>query len=61
MDVDPNLKARNFVKDKFKFGSKDKDLAKTIKKGKGTMPGFKKLKDKEINDLIAFIRSLKKK
>lgn len=55
------LKARNFVKGKYKFGSKDKELAKSIKKGKGKMPGFKKLTNDEVTNLIAFIRSLKKK
>jgi len=40
----------------------DAELTKIIAKGKGKMPAFdKKLKEEEINKLVAFIRELAKK
>jgi mono/diheme cytochrome c family protein len=40
----------------------DAQLTETITKGKGKMPAYDgKLKDTEIKDLVAFIRSLAKK
>lgn len=57
-----NPKPNNFTKGVFKYGSKDQDLVKTIKNGKGVMPAWGAiLKDKDINDLVGYIRTLKKK
>jgi mono/diheme cytochrome c family protein len=40
----------------------DADLTQIIEDGKGKMPGYKgKLTDAQIKDLVAFIRTLKKK
>jgi cytochrome c6 len=40
----------------------DAQLSEVITKGKGKMPGFEeRLKDTEIKDLVAFVRSLAKK
>lgn len=56
-----NPKPRNFVEGKFKYGSKDADLAKLIKNGKGTMPPWKAvLNDKQVDDVVSYIRTLKK-
>lgn len=55
------LKARDLTTEKFKFGETDAALTKTITKGNGKMPGFKQLKANEVNDLIEFIKSLRKK
>lgn len=52
------LKARDFSKGKFKYGSKDADLIKIIKKGKGSMPAYKKMSDKDLKNVIHYIRSL---
>jgi cytochrome c6 len=39
----------------------DAQLTEVVEKGKGKMPGYAgKLKDAEIKDLVAYIRSLKK-
>jgi cbb3-type cytochrome c oxidase subunit III len=57
-----NPKPRNFVEAKFKYGSDDASLHKTIANGKGVMPAWKAiLKDKQIDDVIAYIRTFKKK
>lgn len=57
-----NPKPRNFVEAKFKYGSDDASLFKTISAGKGVMPPWKGiLSDKQINDVIAHVRTLKKK
>ena len=57
-----NPKPRNFVEGKFKYGSDDASLHKTIANGKGVMPAWKAiLKDKQIDDVIAYIRTFKKK
>lgn len=56
-----NPKPRNFVEGKFKYGSTDKDLFKTISNGKGIMPSWKaSLNEKQINDVIAYVRTFKK-
>jgi mono/diheme cytochrome c family protein len=40
----------------------DGDLGQSIAKGKGKMPGYEKsLKDSEIKDLVAYVRTLGKK
>ena len=57
-----NPKPRNFVEAKFKYGSDDASLHKTIANGKGVMPSWKAiLKDKQIDDVISYIRTFKKK
>ena len=57
-----NPKPRNFFEAKFKYGSDDASLFKTISLGKGIMPPWKGiLSDKQINDVIAHVRTLKKK
>lgn len=57
-----NPKPRNFVEGKFKYGNKDADLVKIISNGKGAMPPWKAaLKPAQIDDVVAYIRSLKKK
>jgi cbb3-type cytochrome c oxidase subunit III len=57
-----NPKPRNFVEAKFKYGSTDKDLYKVISNGKGVMPPWKgTLNDKQINDVIAYVRAFKGK
>ncbi|GIW23004.1 MAG: hypothetical protein KatS3mg068_2011 [Candidatus Sericytochromatia bacterium] len=57
-----NPKPRNFTEGKFKYGSKDEDLAKLIKNGKGPMPPWGSvLKPADIDNVIAYIRTLKKK
>lgn len=56
-----NPKPANFSKGVFKYGNKDADIAKLIKNGKGSMPPWgSMLKDKDINDLVGYIRTLKK-
>lgn len=56
-----NPKPANFVKGVFKYGSKDTDLAKIIKSGKGAMPPWGSiLKPADIENVIAYIRKLKK-
>jgi cbb3-type cytochrome c oxidase subunit III len=57
-----NPKPRNFTEGKFKYGSTDKDLFNLISKGKGPMPAWGSiLKENQIYDVIAYIRTLKKK
>lgn len=57
-----NPKPRNFVEAKFKYGSDDASLHKTISNGKGPMPPWKAiLKPQQIDDVIAYIRKFKKK
>jgi len=57
-----NPKPANFVKGNFKYGSKDEDLSKIIKNGKGAMPPWGSvLKPADIENVIAYIRTLKKK
>lgn len=57
-----NPKPRNFTEGKFKYGSTDKDLFNLISKGKGAMPPWGSvLKENQIYDVIAYIRTLKKK
>ena len=57
-----NPKPANFAKGKFKYGSDDASLKKTIKNGKGSMPPWKAvLKPKQIDDVISYIRTLKGK
>ena len=52
---------RDFSQGKFKFSKDDAGLLAFIKKGKGAMPAWgKTLSDKEIQDVIAFIHTLKK-
>lgn len=56
-----NPKPNNFSKGVFKYGSKDADLEKTIKNGKGSMPKWAGVvSDKNIKDVISYIRTLKK-
>lgn len=56
-----NPKPNNFTKGVFKYGSKDADLAKTIKNGKGPMPPWGAiLKPADVDNVIAYIRTLKK-
>ncbi|MFN8671590.1 MAG: cytochrome c [Candidatus Sericytochromatia bacterium] len=56
-----NPKPNNFSLGKFKYGSGDADLAKTIKNGKGPMPPWGAvLSGKDVDNVIAYIRSLKK-
>jgi len=52
---------RNFSLGTFKYGSSDAQIAATIKKGKPPMPGYGSLSDQQLKDLVAYIRSLKKK
>lgn len=57
-----NPKPRNFVEAKFKYGSKDSDLAKLISHGKGAMPAWASiLKPAQIDNVVSYIRTLKKK
>ncbi|MFN8578965.1 MAG: c-type cytochrome [Candidatus Sericytochromatia bacterium] len=57
-----NPKPRNFVEAKFKYGSDDKSLYKTISNGKGIMPQWKGiLSDKQINNVISYIKTFKGK
>ncbi len=57
-----NPKPINFVEGKYKYGSSDKDLFKTISNGKGVMQPWKgTLSDKQIYDVIAYVRSFKGK
>lgn len=54
---------RNFTKDPFKYGSKREEMFKTISEGvkKTGMPAWGKiLKPVEINNIIDYIKSLKK-
>ncbi|PIQ23187.1 hypothetical protein COW36_19195 [bacterium (Candidatus Blackallbacteria) CG17_big_fil_post_rev_8_21_14_2_50_48_46] len=51
---------RDFSKGKFLYGSSDAQIAAFIKKGKAPMPGYASLSDKQLKDLVAFIRSVKK-
>lgn len=56
-----NPKPANFAKGKFKYGSTDAALKKIIKSGKGSMPPWGSvLSDKDVDNLIAHIRTLKK-
>lgn len=56
-----NPKPANFAKGVFKYGSKDADLAKIIKLGKGMMPAWGSvLKPADVDNVIAYIRTLKK-
>ncbi|MBT9546675.1 MAG: cytochrome c [Candidatus Sericytochromatia bacterium] len=52
---------RNFTTGTFKYGSSDAQIAALIKKGKAPMPGYATLSDQQLKDLVAYIRSLKKK
>lgn len=52
---------RDFSSGTFKYGSSDAQIAALIKKGKPPMPGFSNLSDQQLQDLVAYIRSLKKK
>lgn len=52
---------RDFSQGKFKFNKGDAELLAFIKKGKGAMPAWGKiLSDEQIQDVIAFIHTLKK-
>lgn len=53
------LKARDFTKGQYKWGSSDKAIKLSIIKGKGSMPGFK-LSDKDVRDVTAYIRGFHK-
>ncbi|MFN8674152.1 MAG: cytochrome c [Candidatus Sericytochromatia bacterium] len=56
-----NPKPRNFAEGKFKYGKTDAELVKFIKTGKGPMPPWGGvLKDKQIEDVLAYIKTLKK-
>ena len=60
----PALKTPDFTDPKVQASVTDKQIAETVKKGKkGTaMPAFAdQLSDEQINSLVAYIRSLKKK
>jgi len=60
----PNLKTPDFTDPKVQASLTDKEIVETIKNGKkGTaMPAFAdKLSDEQINSLVTYIRSLKKK
>lgn len=52
---------RNFTTGTFKYGSSDAQIAALIKKGKAPMPGYASMSDQQLKDLVAYIRSLKKK
>lgn len=52
---------RNFTLGQFKYGSSDAQIIAFIKKGKAPMPGYAMLKEQQVKDLLAYIRSLKKK
>lgn len=55
-----NPKPADFSKGKFKYSPNDAAMMAFIKKGKGAMPAWGAvLKDPQINDVVAFIRSLK--
>jgi high-affinity iron transporter len=51
---------RDFSKGKFLYGSTDAKIAAFIKKGKAPMPGYSTLSAKQLSDLVAYIRALKK-
>lgn len=51
---------RNFQKAQFKYSKNDKELLAFIQKGKGAMPAWEKvLKPEQIQDIIAYIHTLK--
>ncbi|MBF2054323.1 MAG: cytochrome c [Candidatus Sericytochromatia bacterium] len=53
---------RDFSKGDFKYSKNDAELLAFIKKGKGAMPAWgTSLSDTQIQDVIAFIHTLKKK
>jgi len=53
---------RNFSVGDFKYGKNDAQLLAFIKKGKGAMPAWgTTLSDTQIQDVIAYIHTLKKK
>lgn len=56
-----NPKPANFAKGKFKYGSSDSAIAATIKNGKGAMPPWGSvLSAKDIDNVVAYVKSLKK-
>ncbi len=56
-----NLKLRDFSSDEVQIVH-DSEMKTLIENGKGKMPSFKgKLTDKQLGDVIQFVRTLKKK
>lgn len=56
-----NPKPADFSKGNFKYAKNDAQMIAFIKKGKGPMPAWGSvLKDPQLADVVAFIRSLKK-
>lgn len=53
---------RNFQKAEYKYSKNDKELLAFIQKGKGAMPAWEKvLKPEQIQDIIAYLHTLKVK
>jgi cytochrome c oxidase cbb3-type subunit III len=55
----PELQTPDLSSDEVQKKS-DSDLAAIITKGKGKMPAYKNMTPDQVNDMVAFIRSLKK-
>jgi cytochrome c oxidase cbb3-type subunit III len=55
----PELQTPDLSSDEVQKKS-DSDLAAVITKGKGKMPAYKNMTPDQVNDMVAFIRSLKR-